>query len=341
MKPTNQAPAKPEQKTKQVSAEEVPAKEKTAPVEKSVEVVKPEKKVVTLSANDQIKVSLRRPDFIAEVKMAMGGTTAQAERYIQGVTNTILMDKTGKLRTCSGGSILKAILSGAQVGLDIDNKGHAFLVPFYNKDLKVLESVFMPGYKGYIYKIRQSKSVTNVLINAVYKEDSFRAIGGSRPDIEHIPNVHGQFYGHDEHITHVYSIVKFANGELDYEIMTRGQADDIKKGLQTPSFIWADNFGEMAKKTVMRRHSKRLQLPELERLVVYEDTQDNDARDSQATHQIEESKLPKINDAIKALGWADDDFQGYVQKRFKKPWTALSGSEQEIVARELCKEAMV
>jgi recombination protein RecT len=52
-----------------------------------------------------------------------------------------------------------------------------------------------------------------------------------------------------------------SNGEIDTEVMTLAEVEAIRKRSKASgSGPWVTDFEEMAKKTVIRRHSKRLTL---------------------------------------------------------------------------------
>jgi recombination protein RecT len=59
----------------------------------------------------------------------------------------------------------------------------------------------------------------------------------------------------------VYSYVKFNDGSEDFEVMTLEEVKAIKaRSRAGTSGPWVTDFDEMAKKTAIRRHSKRLTL---------------------------------------------------------------------------------
>jgi hypothetical protein len=59
----------------------------------------------------------------------------------------------------------------------------------------------------------------------------------------------------------VYSHVKYKTGQDEYEVMTMDQVKAIQKRSKAgQSGPWQTDFDEMAKKTVIRRHSKKLTL---------------------------------------------------------------------------------
>ena len=91
----------------------------------------------------------------------------------------------------------------------------------------------------------------------------------------------------------VYSLVKYKDGTEDYDIMTIADCEAIKKRSKAGSNgPWVTDYLEMCKKTVMRRHAKRLpQSPELQHAL----DRDLDAPDFAATANVPDG------DTIKAI----------------------------------------
>ena len=125
------------------------AKQTTAPTKE------PQKKprlTVETAVNNQI--------FFQQLKTALG-KGRDAEQYARGALTTIYTapeELKEKFFNSDLNSLCRAILTAAQIGLDIDFKGHAYLVPYWNKDIKRFIIQLLPGYKGYIAKARESSS---------------------------------------------------------------------------------------------------------------------------------------------------------------------------------------
>src|SRR3546814_7487569 len=77
----------------------------------------------------------------------------------------------------------------------------------------------------------------------------------------------------DDNICAAYSIATYMDGTMSYEVMSRAEINKVRQVSKTgalgmvdrrtkkpiePKGPWVDWFGEMAKKTVMRRHAKTL-----------------------------------------------------------------------------------
>lgn len=226
---------------------------------------------------DVISGTLNGDHFIKQMQLITGKSPEQIKRYATKVIYAILTDRTAsmKLLQCSKESIARSVITSASLGLDIDAKEHAYLIPYWNDKKKIFEAQFMPGYKGYIYKAKRSPEVKDIQCHIVYEGDKFIVSQGTDPRLEHVPDVLAPGYGDFEKMIAVYSVVFLRNGMTNFEIMTRDQClkirDDLEKKFGKESGIWRKNPGEMSRKTVTRRHAKRLQLEELQEIAAIDD----------------------------------------------------------------------
>lgn len=226
--------------------------------------------------NVPVNEYLNQVDFKEKIKNALG-TSEQidADKYIRGVLTTLEFTKNEKLKLCTPRSIILSVLTSAQLGLPVDSQGLAYLIPYFNGKTKKYECQLMPGYKGYIKKIRESSTVDDFYTKIVYDGDSFDVEEGTHPRIIHKPSLYDKKYGDDAYLTHVYSVIVYVSGRTDHEIMTREQINKIRdnvteknKGKETP--MWKQSYGEMARKTDIRRHQKRIQLKSVQKLVQFD-----------------------------------------------------------------------
>jgi recombinational DNA repair protein RecT len=133
---------------------------------------------------------------------------------------------------------------------------------------------YMPMVWGLRKKILQSGEVQDIFAAVVYKQEieagRFIYEEGSNRQLRHQPIIDPDFDPGDEDIALAYSVATYANGTKSFEILKRWEIDDIREASQTGAAFdkhgnpreakgpWVDWFGEMAKKSVIRRHSKSL-----------------------------------------------------------------------------------
>jgi phage RecT family recombinase len=148
-------------------------------------------------------------------------------------------------------SLLSAMSNVAFIGLSLNPAlKEAYLVPRKGK------ICLDPSYGGMIKLATDSGSIVWVQANLVYKEDHFTSNGpGEKPTHAHDPfsENRGEFVG-------VYCVAKTKEGDFLTTTMNRIEIHEIrdssegyKSGKGSP---WNTHFGEMAKKTVIRRAYK-------------------------------------------------------------------------------------
>lgn len=173
------------------------------------------------------------------------------DRFIR-VALTALM-KTPKLAQCTENSIFKCMLDLSSLGLEPDGR-RAHLIPYENRKTGVTEAQLIIDYKGLIELAKRSGEIKMWRAELVCENDEFSWDTGIVTHKVDWLRPRGKSLA-------VYSHVKNQDDIDDYEVMTMDQVELIRKRSKSgQSGPWVNDFDEMAKKTVMRRHSKRLTL---------------------------------------------------------------------------------
>lgn len=183
--------------------------------------------------------------------------TMDKERFISLVIGQC--SKNPKLMDCTQQSFMGAVLSAAQCGLEIgDVLGHAYLVPFYNGRSKCMEASLQVGYKGMIQLARRSGQISIIKACTVYEGDEFQIQLGTAQQIHHVPctdmKARGEVVGY-------YAFYRLKDGYVDFDYMSKDEILEHAKSYSSTykdgRFIygtpWANNFDEMAKKTVLKK----------------------------------------------------------------------------------------
>jgi recombination protein RecT len=186
-----------------------------------------------------------------------------------------------KLQECTTESLFYSICQAALLGLEVNGSlGEAYLVPFKGK------VTLMPGYRGFYKMARNSGEITGWFAETVYANDKFEVIRGCANTLVHKPLLNGD----RGKLTHVYSIATFRDGTKDYEWMPIEEVERARASSRSGDkgdSPWTKWYDEMAKKTVIRRHAKRLPLQsDLARLIEL---------DHSATVEGEQDLSPIIN----------------------------------------------
>ena len=135
------------------------------------------------------------------------------------------------------------------------------LIPRENRKRGIVECNLQIGYRGYLTLCRRSGDVTVIKASLVREGDKFRELRGTDDRIEHEPlaSILDATTGKPRAITHAYAIAKFKTGEVDFEVMPIEEIEALKKRAGVyETGPWETDYGEMCKKTVMRRLCKRL-----------------------------------------------------------------------------------
>jgi phage RecT family recombinase len=171
-------------------------------------------------------------------------------RFQATVVTAVLQNRD--LMECDRDSLWNACRKAAQSGLMPDGKEGA-LVPRWNSKKGCKEAHWMPMVQGLIALAKRKGSVISLTSQIAYEGERFRVVLGDEERIEHerdLSKVGGKPVA-------VYAIAKLSTGAVEREIMSWGQVMEVRKvgADRGPWQSWAD---EMARKTVIRRLSKRL-----------------------------------------------------------------------------------
>ncbi len=148
-------------------------------------------------------------------------------------------------------TLIDAVINIASIGLSLNPATqYAYLVP---RDGVCCLDI---SYKGLIKLATDSGSIEWAKADLVYEKDSFDYKGPSEKP-EHSANVfssdRGEFVG-------VYCIAKTSEGDFLTEVMTAEEIYEIRNKsmayVKSNSGPWVEFFGEMAKKSIIKRASK-------------------------------------------------------------------------------------
>jgi recombination protein RecT len=175
-----------------------------------------------------------------------------ADRLLRVAMTSI--QKTPKLLDCTQQSLLACIMTCAQLGLEPDQfLGQAYLVPFKDTKKGVTICTLIPGYRGYIALARRSGEVQTVISHVVYERDTLELEYGVEDKLRHKPTMEGE----PGNPIGAYCIFKYKDGSYSFDFMSVAEIEKIRaRSKSANDGPWATDWGEMAKKTVIKRHSK-------------------------------------------------------------------------------------
>ena len=179
------------------------------------------------------------------------------ERFKRVLQTSVANDH--RLLKCEPAKIVKAAMGIAALGLVTDGfLGEAYLIADGRNEVQS-----RIGYRGLIKLARQSGEIASLYASDVCQNDIFVQHRGTDPRLEHTPPIQNR-----GNVIAYYAAVKYKDGSTDFEVMTKTEIDEIRdktsdgykafKANKIKSTPWDTSYGEMAKKTVLRRIAKRL-----------------------------------------------------------------------------------
>jgi recombinase, phage RecT family len=171
-----------------------------------------------------------------------------------------------QLRQADRRSLMTSCVKCATDGLVPDGREAALVI--FNTKEKSLEGgkkverwikkvQYMPMVFGILKKVRNSGELQSIVANVVLERDQFRYwVDDAGEHVTHEPNVLDADRGK---LIAVYAIAKTKDGGVYVEVMTRGQIEQVRAVSKSKDDgPWSAWYDEMARKTVIRRLSKRL-----------------------------------------------------------------------------------
>ena len=166
-----------------------------------------------------------------------------------------LIEQNAQLKQCTPQSLFDCVLKAAQCGLEIGTVDqHSYIIP-YGK-----EAQFQPSYRGMIFRLVQAGVVANMYAEVICENDPPpRIISGTQRQL-----VHEFAVGKRGKTVGAYSVATMPNGSTDFELMNDDDIASIERAALRisggkPSPAWQMFRNEMIKKSVIKRHAKRLQ----------------------------------------------------------------------------------
>jgi recombination protein RecT len=204
-------------------------------METQAPAVIPRTSLRSLLNSDQVKAEIGRalPEHLT------------ADRFVR-VALTALT-RTPKLADCSRESFMRCMMDCSALGIEPDGR-RAHLIP-YGKECQLILD-----YKGLIELARRSGDIASIRAELVCEADEF---GWRNGEITHEVN----WRAARGDIQAVYAIATLRSGETQSAVLTRDEVDAIRKRSRAGSSgPWVSDYGEMAKKTAVRRLCKMLPL---------------------------------------------------------------------------------
>jgi len=159
-----------------------------------------------------------------------------AERLCRIALTTLRLNP--ELYKCTPESFLGALFQSAQLGLEPNIEGQAYIIPFNNnrkidgKWITKKEAQFQIGYKGYVDLFYRHQAAVSLDMQKVHAEDSFDYQYGTESFIKHKPvnKDRGEVVGY-------YAIAKLSHGAMPFKYMPK---DECLEHARKHSKCWVD-----------------------------------------------------------------------------------------------------
>lgn len=174
-------------------------------------------------------------------------------------------------------SIYLALLTAAQLGLEPSGPlGEGWIVPRYDKKLRMPIAQWQTGYRGYITLMVRSGTAKRVRAFSVFEADEFRIRQGSDPGV-----IHQIFTGPAEdrgEVIGAYAVAWLPSGEQEYEWVPRVDIDKAREMAAEHSGAWEGWFDQMARRLPIKRLANQLPVsPRLRQAIAIENAESQEA----------------------------------------------------------------
>lgn len=190
---------------------------------------------------------LRRQEGAIERALPRVGITA--ERFTRLVLTEVR--RTPRLASCEPMSILGAMMYSAQLGLEVGPLGHAYLVPYWNNQRRMLQAQFILGYRGILALAWRSQHLASIEARVVREGDLFDYEYGLDEKLRHRPAPDDQRGA----TTHYYGIARYTTGGRYWDVLSmadvearRQRSASAEKGFSP----WTSDYDAMGRKSVIR-----------------------------------------------------------------------------------------
>lgn len=200
--------------------------------------------------------------------VASTGSGLSWDTELRFARDLVMSGKDDRIRQCTPESLAAAMENLAHVGLTLNPiKQHCTIIARYVKETGLFEASFLPMYRGLVYLATQA-GVHDIVVDVVYKADGFKVIRKSDGDhFEHEINVLTPRDGAANFFLGAYVSarmpksserkVEWVPAEDIFKMRDQSESYLDKDNKIRPSSPWVKWFDEQAKKSALKRASKR------------------------------------------------------------------------------------
>ncbi|WP_239405434.1 recombinase RecT [Frankia sp. Cj3] len=200
----------------------------------------------------------------SEFARALPAVGITADRFAR-LAVTVLRQNADELARCEPASVLGALVTAAQLGLEPGGPlGQCYLVRYGN------QCTFVMGYKGYISLARRSGEIESLIARVVYERDEFSAEYGLEDKLTHKPYMDGD----PGRAVRYYAVAKYVGGGHSFVVLSRAAVEKLRNaGRSANSPAWKNWYDEMACAKAVKQLAKWMPLTtEFARAVANDET---------------------------------------------------------------------
>lgn len=183
-----------------------------------------------------------KPQF--ELAMPKGGNV---DRNVRALVT--LVKATPALQKCDPASIMSCAMRVMDLGLELNSAlSQVYIIPYGQvAQLQI-------SYRGMLALAKRSGEISSVTAREVYSNDVFSFAYGTEDSLVHEPKLKDR-----GELIAVYAVAKFKDGTTQFEVMSIEEVEKVRATSKMKnSTPWTQHYGEMARKTVIRRLFKYL-----------------------------------------------------------------------------------
>lgn len=236
----------------------------------------------------------------------------------------LAMNRNPAIASCNKASIWQSVLDASSLGLDCSGLlGSGYLVPYGTT------CTFIAGYRGLIDLARRSGEIKSIHAVLVRNGDHFEEVQGTGPNRGIVHKRSSEPDMSDNAIIAAYAVATLHDGTEEWEVMYRREIDAIRDKARARGGPWKDHYGEMARKTVIRRLIKTLPLSVEKARTLAEAMDRDDTRMYGVAQSATTPEMPEIEPASTADALADE--LGAEADNFAQEIGEIMDAEAEVI----------
>lgn len=228
--------------------------------------------------------------FFKDIEPKMKEAGFSPERVRQELSFALQhINKSKQLKECTPHSLVTSVLNVSNIGLSLNPASkESYLIPRWNSNAKVFEAALEPSYVGLVKLLTDCGSVTSMLCQLVYSGDQFEIdLANNMNPVMHkrelVKSKRGELIG-------CYALATLPDKTRQVEYMDMEEINSIRDRSETYkayiakkiySCTWVSDYGEMCRKTVIKRIYKYL--PRTERMMYVDNAVNTDNTDYMAS----------------------------------------------------------